>query len=945
MDISKDVIPHLRGHSVCISGSEIFVFGGRSEDGNHQNATWMLSGYSQPERMLYKKVEGVPEALPRSHHSVVVVDDKMFVFGGILDSIFLCPQQIPFLNLSNSSWDYLNTSGKVPLPTSHNASCLSPSGSSIYLLGGVSASGECNSSLYELNLKTNCWIEIKLSIPFYWGHTLSVVGNCLLLIGGIEFNSNVESEKLWCIDCDEYSVSLKECPAVTATHRFSKTDARQHDLDLNEVLLKPFQRTTGPNGWTELYKQVRQLDGSYESILGWVPSNHIEDCYIARAQHNAAVLVNNETTHIIISCGESNRAEDSWIITIDTSSPHVVNNQWHWKKIAAHPNQTTYDTRTAIVSFRNLFIAVNEVSGSLHWYDVNSDSWFPLLYEPDDDSDCGETVCSISDLQPAPLLVDKSPLSPVRKDFHFSGRHLTENDLQSPMRIRSYLTDVDVNSSHPNTSSSVELQHPNSKQSSSSLEGTPVRHLGDSRGSNKKFGEEIISNHYKRFIIKTGSPDIQKLPTASNEEKQEHTASCPASTPAKQKRETSPKDYNLLSNTISDDLSNGVLPKTVVESTSLYKIQHDDHHSPLRKVISESNIQFITSMNQRRTPPLHVKQQESGIVAHNVNVTEVDQNNKSPAECSPCASEADGELGWKDFTENSDAADQSIAHQEIVQLDQRTRNTNTLFASEVSLVSELKPAIVSVPPQVSNVFESGFVSKGCAKHTTRLSQHQLGSSESLATPQGNRNETTALDDFQFELKRNSVLTKHRNHEQHQKDDELSPLSSRCTSVPREQAANQIHSGHVHNAYPELRSNNTGGVQHTPAFYNYEGTQHDSTNASLSMPSEGNQFISNGQVRLLNSGVVGVSHECHYLDVLKNPLPVPPQPASDARVTHPFQPYPDAQLTPLSSARSSPRSASTIIHRSVSEITKVSSKPRLPRSKTHYFPSHYSALEK
>eukprot|EP01060_Flectonema_neradi_P011463 TRINITY_DN18537_c0_g1_i2.p1 TRINITY_DN18537_c0_g1~~TRINITY_DN18537_c0_g1_i2.p1 ORF type:complete len:301 (+),score=47.76 TRINITY_DN18537_c0_g1_i2:68-970(+) len=298
-ELKDEAIPRLKGYSVCVANGEIFIFGGRTEEGDHENATWKITGYSSPERVNYVDSEGIPDALPRSYHSAVVVGDEMFVFGGILDTIYLCPHQIPFLSLSKRSWDYLDTSGRVPPPTSHNAVCLSPCGGLIFLLGGLSASGECSASLYELNLKTTTWREIELSIPAYWGHTLSAIGNSLLVVGGIEFSNNIESDKLWCIDLNnDYSISLKECPAVTATHRFSKTDPRQHDLDRDEVLLKPHQKTNGPDGWTELYKQVKQLDGSYESVLGWVPSNHFKECYQARCKSQSKwITLGLQTAH------------------------------------------------------------------------------------------------------------------------------------------------------------------------------------------------------------------------------------------------------------------------------------------------------------------------------------------------------------------------------------------------------------------------------------------------------------------------------------------------------------------------------------------------------------------------------------------------------------------------------------------------------------------------
>lgn len=71
------------GHSACVQGNMMYIFGGKSDNATKLNDLWAFN-MSNPS---WQRIKPVDEVLPetRSGHSAVIYDGVMLVFGGILE--------------------------------------------------------------------------------------------------------------------------------------------------------------------------------------------------------------------------------------------------------------------------------------------------------------------------------------------------------------------------------------------------------------------------------------------------------------------------------------------------------------------------------------------------------------------------------------------------------------------------------------------------------------------------------------------------------------------------------------------------------------------------------------------------------------------------------------------------------------------------------------------
>lgn len=71
------------GHSACVSGNLMYVFGGKSNNGLKLNDLWAFNLQSHSWSQITPVDDELPET--RSGHSAVVYDKIMVIFGGIYE--------------------------------------------------------------------------------------------------------------------------------------------------------------------------------------------------------------------------------------------------------------------------------------------------------------------------------------------------------------------------------------------------------------------------------------------------------------------------------------------------------------------------------------------------------------------------------------------------------------------------------------------------------------------------------------------------------------------------------------------------------------------------------------------------------------------------------------------------------------------------------------------
>ncbi|RWS07856.1 kelch domain-containing protein 3-like protein, partial [Dinothrombium tinctorium] len=204
------------GHTVSAHNDSIYMFGGRNELGAC-NALYKFNTvsyvWSQP------KVKGfIPSA--RDGHSSCVIDDCMFVFGGLDDNFEMLSQSLYCLNLRTLVWTLVKTYGVPPSPRDfHTASNVD---GRMYVFGGRSNNqGTANfheiyeSTVYCLDTSKMTWNSPFVSGEIPTGrrsHSAFVSNGKMYIFGGYNGNIKQHFNDLHCFDTQTstwHSIKIK----------------------------------------------------------------------------------------------------------------------------------------------------------------------------------------------------------------------------------------------------------------------------------------------------------------------------------------------------------------------------------------------------------------------------------------------------------------------------------------------------------------------------------------------------------------------------------------------------------------------------------------------------------------------------------------------------------------------------------------------------------------
>ncbi|NJD01985.1 MAG: hypothetical protein FIA99_05175 [Ruminiclostridium sp.] len=160
-------------HSAVVINNKMYVFGG--DDAGLSNYTWE---YNPSNNTWTRKANGPAE---RAGHSAVVINNKMYIFGGY-DSSY---------NKRNDTWEYDPVTNiwtqKAAAPVwiaKHTAVAIN---NKMYIFGGNVGTLITSKYLYEYDPATNIWTQ-KASgptdMPSRSNHTAVTIGNKMYIFGG-----------------------------------------------------------------------------------------------------------------------------------------------------------------------------------------------------------------------------------------------------------------------------------------------------------------------------------------------------------------------------------------------------------------------------------------------------------------------------------------------------------------------------------------------------------------------------------------------------------------------------------------------------------------------------------------------------------------------------------------------------------------------------------------
>eukprot|EP01062_Namystynia_karyoxenos_P041353 TRINITY_DN3013_c1_g1_i1.p1 TRINITY_DN3013_c1_g1~~TRINITY_DN3013_c1_g1_i1.p1 ORF type:complete len:913 (+),score=189.87 TRINITY_DN3013_c1_g1_i1:94-2739(+) len=292
------------GHSAVLYDGILHIFGGKAASGELLNNVWQvrmqwsdvaaLSRPRPPSQCALLPQVGVVPA-PRCYHTAHVHGASMYVVHGLVRTPDAAHRYtLPALDLITGEWRCFPTTGDVPPARCHHAGAVV--GDELFVIGGFPLGGAGGASeeagdaalgdadVFALNLESLVWTRIVPSgsspAPRLWGHSAVPWDRKVVVYGGVDMDTDGESEVLWVWHCGrrewravsfqavEQEQQQQQPERVRAIWDFAARDARQLTLaagDLIEVLTHGGGAGGGPAGW---------LFGRLNGKEGWFPGNY-----------------------------------------------------------------------------------------------------------------------------------------------------------------------------------------------------------------------------------------------------------------------------------------------------------------------------------------------------------------------------------------------------------------------------------------------------------------------------------------------------------------------------------------------------------------------------------------------------------------------------------------------------------------------------------------------
>ncbi|EDV22699.1 uncharacterized protein TRIADDRAFT_58524 [Trichoplax adhaerens] len=172
-------------HFCCSHGNELLVFGGASASDNY-NDTWLYN----PELGTWKRIaaSGQLPAPRTARYCGGIANNIVYIFGGGMNgAVPVADQKLHFLHLdeANSSWNVRQVNGNAPL--SRQGHTVAVVGNQILIYGGMTNDGFLD-DMHMFDIETNTWSQIQPSgdiPPERAAHAVAVYENDMYIFGGM----------------------------------------------------------------------------------------------------------------------------------------------------------------------------------------------------------------------------------------------------------------------------------------------------------------------------------------------------------------------------------------------------------------------------------------------------------------------------------------------------------------------------------------------------------------------------------------------------------------------------------------------------------------------------------------------------------------------------------------------------------------------------------------
>ncbi|KAM8961263.1 RING finger protein B-like [Pelodytes ibericus] len=182
------------GHALTVAGNIAFIFGGCTRSSTtdvepiYLNDFYMLTiTPSDSAWEVIPQTGSVPS--PREGHDICLVERKLYLFGGLSDqNADECLAGIYSFDLATLTWEKLKTKGTAPKTFNHSVAVV---GENIFVFGG-NCHGNIIDDLFMFNTVSENWVPVKTSgsLPAArMGHKFAAVGEQIYLFGGCSADS------------------------------------------------------------------------------------------------------------------------------------------------------------------------------------------------------------------------------------------------------------------------------------------------------------------------------------------------------------------------------------------------------------------------------------------------------------------------------------------------------------------------------------------------------------------------------------------------------------------------------------------------------------------------------------------------------------------------------------------------------------------------------------
>ncbi|XP_062600954.1 uncharacterized protein LOC134262580, partial [Saccostrea cucullata] len=184
LTLKGESLPHLEGHSLISYKKNLLLFGGSFGDDVTDSALWIIN----PDVLHVRQVScepGFPQPCTRRHHSAVVHDGVMYVYGGYVDLRGSSSEFWAF-HISEEEWELVTPrQTRSDMPEGRHGHTAVVHGRNMWIYGGL-AGLTPKSDLWYYNFHVSKWTRMKCRFgpPPLVGHAAVVVKDNMILQGG-----------------------------------------------------------------------------------------------------------------------------------------------------------------------------------------------------------------------------------------------------------------------------------------------------------------------------------------------------------------------------------------------------------------------------------------------------------------------------------------------------------------------------------------------------------------------------------------------------------------------------------------------------------------------------------------------------------------------------------------------------------------------------------------